>query len=324
VLKREKRVNVLTELVKSCRLDDDTAAQLLESSLVTKDMAESWFDARIAPASIEYALAVKAGADRATRYALSHPELTYVELRGLLMLHQSVNSELLTRFVESRPDVLDALLADSHPVLQAAALASSHQFDQETFYTTVTNYKGKSPWAWSEVFISIANHPNADPLTLKRLLEFVQGEDFPAQLSYLRSKVAGVFVKRLHEFPYAIQRQWELADSTEEFELLEKLTITNSVRRSKVLGLRSKRVETSQDPKRTARSSVSPKMIEGEILDLSISSFYPTGSVGQVNELFDARFDALGRPAWETAIGLLRSSYEGTVGELIATTEALI
>ena len=324
VLATEKRVNVIIEFVKSCRLDESTAKQLLNSPLVSIEVAKSWFDARTVPSGIEYDLAFRAGADRATRYAIAHPELCFEAHRELLSLHKSVNNELLTRFVESRPDYVEALLKDSNPALQAAALSSSHQFNQDSFYETVLNHNGKSPWGWSELYISVANHPNASYKLIKQFLEHIESDSFPSQLSYLRAKIKGAFIERSHKFPYAITRDWNLAETPEELEILEKLTLSNSVRRSKVLRIRSKMVEVPSVPKPSLRTKVQSELLENELLDLAVTTFYPTGSVGQVNELLDASFEAFGQPAWETAFGLLRSSYDGTVGELIATTKALM
>jgi hypothetical protein len=324
VLEREKRVTVLEALVKKCHLSDDHARRLLGSTRMTSAIASSWFDARTAPSAVGYDLAMRSGVERAIRYALAHRELSTDQTLALLRKSSTHHAKGMSTFVDTRPEMLSTLTKDEHIGLRTAALCSRHMFDQELIFETVTTAKTTSWWQWSEMVLAVIHSPNTTPETITRLTGFVrESSDDHAGARSVSTRIEAAAVARLREFPYAVLRPWESADTAEERVLLERCTSRNMERAMIVNSLRQaqpvpvvRRQETNGNDPRVWH--------EDELRAFSLVNHPPVGSVAALVAYLDRHLDALGNPGWEIAIGLLRSPFDGSVSDLLSVTESLI
>jgi hypothetical protein len=325
VLDREKRVTVLEALVKKCYLSDAHARRLMDSPLFSTNLANSWFDAKTAPSGVSFDLAMRANAERAIRFATLHRELSIEEMLSLLRKSSTYYTKGISTFVDTYPEFLEVLAKEEHLGLRTAALCSRHMFDQEIILDSVRTANTKSWWQWSEMVLAIVHSPNTTPDTVTRLTGLVQElSKVQAGARSVSMRIEAAAVARLGEFPFAVLRPWEYADSENERALIDRYTsrnmewsiIVNKIRKPQVA-----LVSNHQDAK--VAKDVKDWHIN-ELRAFSLTNHPPVGSLTALISYLDSELDSLGRSGWETAITLLRSTFDGNVSDLLSVTKSLI
>lgn len=317
VISKEKRIGVLRELVSHSFLNEEQGRALINKTSIYSKISRAWWSSGKVPNMLKGEVALDSCS--MLEYALENDNLSDEAVLAIIRSKKYRNPDVLDKIIEQRKNLIDKLIGDEDNGIRCAAAASRHLFDQEAMVQAVALCKDyQTTWQF-RIAKTILENPNASPETLGKvkdqLTEFRHVSDVLFD-SLLNSRL-------LSSKAYA-DKPWEYETDADKIHIIQRLSMRNTTRAVVVRSLENLTLnrdyvrESTEKPAATTDTEKPTSMKKTNYAAIEVGSYkIPSEGVGPTVDWLSNELDIYGHEAWEAALMLLYSDYDGSLRNLV-------
>lgn len=317
VLAKDKRIGVLSSLVTRNKLNEEQGRVLLSKGKIYMAVARAWWSSGNVPEILKGQVALDSGS--MIEYALQNDNLSDEAVLHIIETHNSLNAGALEELLNKRKNLVEELAVKAKYTVKIASLGSRHLFNQDIMRNAVTVYEKYETTKQFQTAKTVLENPNAS----KETLIFIENwlKDSKNTHSGLYSNLLKT---RFLQYGNSVEVPWEEETDLEKIKLINRYSGVTPARLKIVRSLPNLTISNPFVVKPVEKSKDKPGVKKINYGNIEVGSFtIPTEGVYPTVRWVSNELDIYGESAWEAAVMLLQTDYQGSMQDLINTSKSI-